>query len=60
MTNEDVVLNFVLDNCVTVPAFANVSKEIVKANTNARLVKRIKRFATENASAAKALAGVSF
>lgn len=48
MAEEDRALNFILHRAKTVPVFKSVCDEIVKANMNKNLVKKIRRAFTEN------------
>lgn len=48
MSENDLICNYIIENSDKVPAFKTVCKEIMGANTNIRLVKKIRRAATIN------------
>ena len=56
MSEDDKMCSHVIGNSDKIPVFKSVCKEIIDANTNVRLVKRIKRHLTENTELAAAFA----
>ena len=56
MNEDDKSCNYIIANTDKIPVFKAVCKEIINANTNARLAKKIRRTLTENEELAKAFA----
>ena len=56
MNDDDKMCNYILQNSDTTPVFKSVCKEIIAANTNARLVKKIRRVLQENQELATSFA----
>lgn len=56
MNEDDKMSNYIINNTDKVPVFHSVCQEIFNANTNARLVKKIRRTFTENQELGKAFA----
>lgn len=59
MNDDDKTCNYIIANTDKVPVFKAVCKEILNANTNARLNKKIRRALTENQDLAAAFASDS-
>jgi len=56
MNEDDKMSSYIINNTDKVPVFKSVCQEILGANTNARLVKKIRRTFTENQELGKAFA----
>ena len=56
MATDEKICNHIINNLDKVPAFHKISKEIMKANLDASLVKKLRRSLTENENLAKAFA----
>lgn len=48
MSENDDCCNYIINNSDKIPIFKSACKEIINTNTNTRLVKKIKRYLTEN------------
>lgn len=56
MNDDDKTCNYIIGNSNRIPVFQEVCKEILHANTNVRLAKKIRRVLTENQDLAMAFA----
>lgn len=56
MNEDDKICNYIIGNSDKVPVFQSVCKEILHANTNVRLSKKIRRALTENQELATSFA----
>jgi hypothetical protein len=56
MNDDDKICNYIINNSDKVPVFQSVCKEILHANTNVRLAKKIRRALTENQELATSFA----
>jgi hypothetical protein len=59
MNDDDKTCNYIIANTDKVPVFKSVCKEMLNANTNVRLTKKIRRALTENQDLATAFASES-
>jgi MoxR-like ATPase len=48
ISEEEKLIPFIVKNCEKIPCFKQVCEEIIKANTNTKLVKRLRKSFTEN------------
>jgi len=50
ISEEEKIISFIVKNCEKIPIFKQVCEEIIKANTNNKLVKKLRKNFTENIS----------
>ena len=56
MSDDDKLCNYIISNSDKIPIYKDVCKEILNANTNARITKKIRKALTDNETLSKAFA----